>query len=208
MEDLELLEAWRKGDPQAGDQLFRRHIGAVQRFFANKVSNTALVEDLIQRTFLVCIEHPTGFEGRSSFRTYLLGIAKNTLYSSFRAARKHDVLEDIGSRSLQDMGHGVSTLVGQSERQQILLTALRRIRLEQQIVLELYFFEDLSAPEAAIVLDLPEGTVRSRIRLGKDALRQHLAEATVPMALRAPSDDDLDVWLREIRQLLPAPGVI
>lgn len=207
MDDLELLEAWRRGNPQSGDRLFRRHIGAVQRFFANKVSNAALVEDLIQKTFLACIERPDGFAGRSSFRSYLLGIAKFVLFASFRAARKHDV-DDLGSRSVQDMGQGVSTLVGQSERQQLLLAALRRIPLDQQVALELYFFEDLSASEIAEVLEMAEGTVRSRIRLGKDALKKQLAEAIVPLALRDPSDGDLDTWLREIRQLLPTLGEV
>jgi RNA polymerase sigma-70 factor (ECF subfamily) len=204
MDDLELLAAWRNGDQHAGDRLFRRHIGAVQRFLANKVSNATLVEDMIQKTFLACIENKEGFAGRSSFRTYLLGIAKYVLMATFRAQRRHNVLEDLGSMSIQDMGLGVSTLVGRSERQQILLAALRQISLDQQIALELYYFEELSAAEVASVLELAEGTVRSRLRLGKEALRKQLAEATVPLALRAASDDDLDVWLRELRQLLPA----
>jgi DNA-directed RNA polymerase specialized sigma24 family protein len=52
--DIELLEAWRGGDRRAGEQLFERHYAAVARFFRNKLEFG--VDDLIQRTFLACVE--------------------------------------------------------------------------------------------------------------------------------------------------------
>jgi RNA polymerase sigma factor (sigma-70 family) len=203
MDDSALLEAWRGGDRLSGDRLFRRHFAAVQRFFANKISSTAVVEDLVQRTFLRCLERPSGFAGRSTFRAYLLGIARFVLFAYFRESRRHSVLTELGSMSVQAMGHGMSTLVGHNEEQQLLLQALRRIPLEQQIALELYYFEELGAGEAAGVLEIPVGTLRSRVRLGKDALRKGLAELSAPAALTDASDDDLERWLRDIRRSLP-----
>lgn len=203
MDESVLLEAWRNGDRLAGDRLFRRHFPAVQRFFANKISSPTTVEDLVQRTFLKCLEKPAGYAGLSTFRAYLLGIARFVLFGFFRESRRHSVLTELGSMSVQDMGHGLSTIVGQNEEHQLLLQALRRIPLEQQVALELYYFEELAADDAASVLEIPIGTMRSRVRLGKDALRKALAELAPTTSLVHASDDDLATWLRDIRRCLP-----
>ena len=73
MDDLELLQRWRDGDRAAGNELFERHFTAVCNFFRNKVSDG--VDDLIQRTFVTCLEVEGGFRGESSFRSYLMGLS-------------------------------------------------------------------------------------------------------------------------------------
>lgn len=72
--DLELLERWRDGDKRAGNELFRCHYGRVYRFFMNKTEGD--IEMLVQDTFLACTEARDRFQNRSSFRTFLLAIAK------------------------------------------------------------------------------------------------------------------------------------
>ena len=52
--DTELLSAWRGGDLECGRTLFERHFDGVRRFFANKLDHGA--EDMVQRTFLACVE--------------------------------------------------------------------------------------------------------------------------------------------------------
>ena len=77
--DIDLLDAWRAGDPRAGNELFNRHFDSVCRFFANKAGNE--VDDLIQRTFLACVEGRDRFRGDASFRGYLFGVARNVLHA-------------------------------------------------------------------------------------------------------------------------------
>ena len=76
-----LLEAWRAGDAAAGEALFERHFDAIYEFFASKL--TIDVGDLVQRTFLGCVEARGRFRGECSFRTFLYAIARLELYGYF-----------------------------------------------------------------------------------------------------------------------------
>ena len=92
--DLELLEAWRGGDRQAGEALFERHFDAIARFFRNKVDHG--IDDLIQRTFLACVESKDQFRGEASFRTFLFAVAHNVLGKHYRSQRRHGDRIDFG----------------------------------------------------------------------------------------------------------------
>src|SRR5207344_3347961 len=69
LSDQALLEAWRAGDRELGNQLFRRHIRSVSRFFRTKVPEAA--EDLTQQTFLALAEVDPARLGKVQFRAYL-----------------------------------------------------------------------------------------------------------------------------------------
>ena len=73
-DDHDLLLAWRSGDAAAGQRLIERHLEPIHRFFSNKVPGAT--DDLVQKTFLACVEAVEAFEGRASFRSYLFGIAR------------------------------------------------------------------------------------------------------------------------------------
>jgi RNA polymerase sigma factor (sigma-70 family) len=139
--DLDLLDAWRGGDARAGNLLFRRYFAPLARFFRNKVD--VGVEDLIQGTFLACIEGRDRFREASSFRTYLFAIARNLLYGYYR--RQHRAV-DFVQTSVIDLGASPSGPLGRREEAAALLRALRSIPLEFQVVLELSYWEDMKAP--------------------------------------------------------------
>ena len=82
-DDLELLKAWRAGDPGAGNELLTRHYPSVYRFFANKVNNG--LEDLVQSVFARCVEGVATVELRGAFKPYLFGICKYVLLDEYRA---------------------------------------------------------------------------------------------------------------------------
>lgn len=198
--DMELFEAWRGGDPQAGNELFQRHFESVRRFFANKADRE--VEDLVQRTFVGCVEGQARFEGRSSFRTYLFAVAHNILREFLRAKRRDERLE-FGSCSLADLGAGVSSIVAQRREQRALLDALRSIPIDSQVVLELYYWERLTGPELGEVLGVNENTARSRVRRAKELLRSAMDSAD-PTPPRDPcAAADLDRWAASVRALMP-----
>lgn len=167
--DAELYAKWRGGDNRAGQALIERYYDPVLRFFRTKVGPSA--DDLVQRTFLACAEGD--FRGESSFRSYLFGIARNLLFKFFRGNR-HDAMvdPDFTVRSVHELAPGPSTMVGQRVEQRLLLEALRRIPLEFQMLLELFYWEELSIAELAAVLELPNGTVKSRLRRGRTLLKE------------------------------------
>jgi len=198
--DLELLEAWREGDRRAGSELFERHFDSICRFFANKVDRD--VDDLVQKTFAACVEGKERFRGHSSFRTYLFGVAHNVLRSTLRTRKRENARLDFGMTSVFDLGLSPTTLLATGREQALMLQALRRIPVEHQLVLELYYWEDMEASELAEVLELPEGTVRSRIRRSKQLLEEQLRALADSDAVLTSTLSDLDSWARSLRQKL------
>ncbi|MBL9100662.1 MAG: sigma-70 family RNA polymerase sigma factor [Myxococcales bacterium] len=195
-DDRTQLEAWRAGDTRAGDRLFVRHFDAVDRFLRNKVGDDA-IPDLVQRTFLTCIERPDGFRGLSSFRTFLLGIAHNLLREYYRRSARHSH-RDLDEHSVEDLGAGPSTLVRAKEEQRLLLAALRSIPLDAQVVLELFYWEQLSGAELAEVLGVGEDTARTRLRRARLRLAEALERLASSRAVLDSILSDLDSWARSI----------
>ena len=202
-DDHALLTAWRAGDTKAGDRLFVRHFRAVDRFFRNKVGEDD-IPDLVQRTFLVCIERPDGFRGLSNFRAFLLGVAHNLLRSFYRARAKHQH-DDVDEISVVDLGAGPSTLVGSKEEQRLLLAALRSVPLESQVILELFFWERLTGLEIAAILGVGEDTARTRLRRARLRVGEALERLASSRALLESTLADLDSWARSVRPV-PATG--
>ncbi len=195
--DFDLLEAWRAGDPGAGNELFNRHFDSICRFFANKASDE--VDDLIQKTFLACVEGKERFRGDASFRGYLFGVARNVLRRYYRDKKYKGERFDELVNSVGDVAPGPSMLVAEKKEQQLLLHALRQIPLDLQIVLELYYWESMSASELGTVLEIPEGTVRGRIRRAKQLLEQELAKLADSPQLIKSTMADLEGWARSLR---------
>lgn len=167
--DFELLETWRNGDAAAGNELFARHFRSLARFFFNKVDEDE-VEDLIQRTFLACVESRDNFRQQSSFRTYLFAVARNELLMHFRRARGRQKV-DLSSESVMALGTSPSRAVVRAQEQQRLLTALRELTADQQTLIELHYWEGLGGPELAEVFGIDPTTVRTRLHRTRRALR-------------------------------------
>jgi RNA polymerase sigma factor (sigma-70 family) len=195
--DRELLGAWARGDRRAGNQLFQRHFEALYRFFRAKVP--AGVDDLLQRTFLALLERAPTLAADAEIRPYLFGIARHVLYRRFRDERRDDRHFDPLQTSVADLGGSPSAITDQREQLRLLHAALLAIPVEHQIVLELYFWEDMTAAEIAVALEIPEGTVRSRIRRSKELLRDALASRTSSPALADETFDDLAAWAQRLR---------
>ncbi len=195
--DLELLEAWRQGDRDAGSQLFERHFDSICRFFANKVDRD--VDDLVQRTFAACVEGKERFRGQSTFRTYLFGVAHNVLRSGIRKRQRERERFDLGVSSVFDLGMSPTVLVAKRKEQDLTLQALRHIPVELQVVLELYYWEDMTAAELGLVLEIPEGTVRGRIRRAKQLLGEQLERLAENDALLQSTMSGLETWARGLR---------
>ncbi len=198
--DLELLEAWRAGDRSAGEALFERHFDAVARFFRNKVNHS--IDDLIQRTFLGCVEGRDRFRGESSFRTFLFAVAHNVLGKHYRSQRRHGDRIDFGVTSVHDLAPSPSVIVARHHEHRVLLQALRRIPLDNQIVLELYYWERLTAPEVARVLNVPEGTARTRIRRAKQLLEGQMRKLIDDKDQLESTLVNLDAWAAALRDHL------
>jgi RNA polymerase sigma-70 factor (ECF subfamily) len=190
--DFELLAHWRGGDAAAGNRLLRRHFQTVHRFFRNKVDGD--IDDLIQRTFLGLVEAlprivPVEDEEISAELT--------------KAFAKRGIKVMAGARftGVVDAPSGVIAL---REEQQLLLVALRRLPLALQITVELFYWERMGIDDIGIVLEIPPGTVKSRLARARDNLKQTLEQLASSPAARASSIQDLEAWARSLRDVLAA----
>lgn len=168
--DLHLFQRWRDQDNRAGSALVRRHFDWLYRFFANKARGSE--EDLIQQTFVACVESRDGFRGVSSFRAYLFGLAHHQLLTHYRRLYRHKNL-DFTTTSVRDLATSPSGVAAKQEQRSQLASALCELPLEQQIALELTYWSGLTAPEIAQALGIPESTVYTRVHRAK----VHLLEA-------------------------------
>ncbi len=195
-DDAAYLEAWRAGDQSAGQELFARYYEPVARFFINKVGDAS--SDLIQRTFLACVEGMPRFRGDGSFRSYLFAVAYRQLCRHYRDRGNDRV--DLESVSSCVLDPSLSGMVVEREEMRLFLAGLREIPLQLQVVLELHYWEDCSVAEIAIALEIPPGTVKSRLRRGREQLRTAVERLAEEPGLAQTTMHGLESWAREVRE--------
>jgi RNA polymerase sigma factor (sigma-70 family) len=201
--DLELLDRWCAGDRRAGNELFQRHFDSVCRFFQNKLDRD--FDELVQTTFLACVRSREQFRRQSSFRTYLFTIARHELYAHLRRRRRDQQNLDFGVTSIADLEPTARSLIDRNKEHERLLRALRALPVEQQVLLELHYWEDMSPTELAEVLDIPAVTARTRLYRARQALRERMDALEGAPAPLHRSVEDLDAWARAVRDLGHVP---
>jgi RNA polymerase sigma-70 factor (ECF subfamily) len=189
-----LLQLWRAGDRQAGEQLCARHFDDVYRFFEHKLPGEA--DDLTQQTFLACVKARDQFRSQSTFRTYLFSIARNELFTRLRQIPKFEHV-DLEVSSLNELVSSPSSELRKHEELEQVRAALRQLPVEQQVLLELHYWHDLDAAALAELLETSAGTIRVRLLRARRALRERLganavtgAEDRLSSSLRDPDSDD------------------
>lgn len=204
MTDSELLEAWRQGDERAGSALVRRHFAGLSRFFARR---SDAPQDLMQQTFLGAVQSRDRIPEGVSFRVYLLGIARRVLLHHYRRTGRRGAALAIGEADAQAPSSlSPSRVVASHQEQRFLLQAMRALPLELQLAVELYYWEQLKIHEIASVLELPAGTVKTRLARARRQLRERIEAMEVGEALHRSTLDNLERWARSLRARVPRPG--
>jgi RNA polymerase sigma factor (sigma-70 family) len=195
--DVRLLDAWRNGDAEAGEQLYDRHVDAVARFFRNKLPDQA--DELMQQTFLVLVESRDRIREGLTVRAFLLGIARNKLLKCLEKKANNRVI-DHEADSLFDLSPGASTIIARKREQRLLLEGLRRIPIEHQIALELFYWEGMSAAEIADVFGISHSAMRSRMSKARALLEAQMAKLSESSELLDSTVAGLDGWAAGIRE--------
>ncbi len=199
LSDRELLDRWTTGDKRAGSVLINRHYKAVFRFFRNKCADWA--EDLAQKTFTHCVKQPGKFRGESKFLVYLLGIARYVFLRELRdRSRRPDL--DFNTLSSYDLGLDASGIMVQHAEQRLLLQALRSLSLEDQMLLEMYQWEGLTAPELSQVLEISVSAIRGRLRRAKDRLKVQVLRLVKHPELRESISGGFERWVHSIKAVI------
>ena len=167
--DLLLIRAMARGDVQALDALYARHGRSILAYLRGLLTDQQQAEEVLQDVMLAAWHGAGDFRGESQVKTWLIGIAR---LKAFNLLRRHQPqLAVLDDNLLNQHDSGVFQKVVLAGEREVIRTALAELPADQRETLELIFYHELSGAEAAGVLGVPEGTVKSRLHRAKAALR-------------------------------------
>lgn len=182
-----LVATARNGDRAAFGQLVLLHQDRLYNATFRLVSDRHEAQDIVQEAFLKALEHLPGFSGKSSFYTWLFRIAYNVAVSR---NRKQQVRGQVSLESTLGLAgdNQAASLISRmaaaveapsaaslrAEQAQLVQGALARLEFDHRTVLVLRDIDGLDYLQISEVLDLPVGTVKSRINRARAALRVEL----------------------------------
>jgi RNA polymerase sigma-70 factor (ECF subfamily) len=179
-DDHRLIAACRQGDLDAFGQLVRRHQDRLYNTVFRLLGNAEDAQDVVQEAFLSAYQSLDGFKGHAEFFTWLYRIAYNTAISLKRKQRVTlslsagdngaNPLEPLDDSELSRPGHELE----RREEERRLQTALDKLSPEHRLVLILKDMEGQKYETMAAILQVPIGTIRSRLHRARAELRSLL----------------------------------
>lgn len=171
--DTGLIRAIGKGDNAALEQLYERHSSRLLNYLIGQVRDRSQAEELLQSIMLAVWKAAPKFRGDSRATTWLMAI---TRYHAIHAHRQRKPASLPLPENQADYKTGpMEAMLRQSERAEV-NAALRKLPAEQRQTLELVFYQDLSDQEAAHLMGVSVGTVKSRLHRAKAALKRLLSK--------------------------------
>ena len=181
MDDLELISKVADGDQGAFLALYDRYSSRVYTLILRMMNDEMLAEEVLQETFLRLWSRVSQYiPERGSPLTWLLAIAHRTALERLRFESHRPALSDGNEPSslLESIPEPAST--SEEARWRSLYLAVQSLPEEQRKLIELAYYQGLSQSEIAEVLDLPLGTVKTRLRAGMLRLRHQWLENENP----------------------------
>lgn len=178
-DDHALVERVRRGDGSAYGELVDRYGGRLHAMLLHLAGGDGdLAAELTQEAFVRAYANLAQFAGASSFYTWLWRLGRNRALDLLarKRPRAHD-LEPLGAVAA-DAGPGAA-LEGEEQRAAV-RCAIASLPVDQREVLLLREFDGLDYEQIAAALDVPEGTVKSRLNRARAALRERLAGVIAP----------------------------
>lgn len=172
--DGDLIQLARQGDPAAFDDLVRKHAGRLLRMVRNLVATQEDAEDVTQETLAAAYFKLDSFAGRSSFFTWLYRIALNKAISRRRLRRIETTHQ---GRALDDAPPPTDNaplsedLIEKEEELNRLRAAIAQLEPDRRSALVLRDVDGRDYGEIAEILNIPVGTVRSRLHRARCDLR-------------------------------------
>ena len=178
--DAALVVAIGRWREDALGEVYRRHGGAAFALARRLLNDRQLAEEVLQEVFLRLWNSPERFDpGRGSLRAYLLAQTHGRAVDLLRSETSRRRREEREARESTTFGDDI-------EREVIDLTVSEKVKevvaglpADERKAIELAYFGGHTYRQVAVMLEAPEGTVKSRIRSGLRRLRKDLAEAGV-----------------------------
>ena len=174
--DPEIMRRIAAGESSALGELYDRHCHAIRRFLAQATADAEDVDDLAHATFLTAAEIAGRYDGRPSCRPWLIGIAAQLLRRRKRTfGRLRAFLSSLGGAQISS----ADPAVGWQARTDI-QRALCTLSESKRVTFLLAEVEGLTCAEIAAALDIPIGTVWTRLHAARRELRSALEASSKP----------------------------
>ena len=177
--DEEVMQLVGDGSPRAFELLYDRHGGAAFSLAYRMVGDRVTAEDISQEAFLSIWRSRMRYDpSRGSVRTWVLGIVHNRTIDALRRSavqdRKREQFEGIEER--HEARERTDVEAARREEARSVHSALETLPADQRRTIELAYFGGFSHSQIAELLDQPIGTIKGRMRLGLDKLRDQLSD--------------------------------
>ena len=184
--DAELVQRFKNGDRRAYEEIVRRYQHRVFGLALRWMGDPQIAEEVAQDVFIALFRSLSKFRGDSKLSTWIYRVVVNhcknrKLYRKRRHMRKHEALDgkddpddDGPARQIAHDGPGTDAPLHTSEAQQLVHQALDQLDEGQRRIIVLRDIEDLAYEEIGEILDVPRGTVKSRLHRARKQLAQVL----------------------------------
>ncbi|HLU34598.1 MAG TPA: sigma-70 family RNA polymerase sigma factor [Thermomicrobiales bacterium] len=177
VDDETLVARIAHEDEEALAVLYERHQASLVAYLALFTRDRGVIDEAIQDAMLGIWKGASRFSGRSTARSWMFAIARRRLLDLLRRKRLPASTDDA-LMNHPDPGPTPERVAMENAAEAEMLAAIRRLSRVHQEVLILTFAHDLSYEELASVLDVPLGTIKSRLSNARKALRQQLGTKT------------------------------
>jgi RNA polymerase sigma-70 factor (ECF subfamily) len=179
-EDRELVERFARGESRAFDTIVERYEQRVYAITLRMTGNVEDARDAMQDVFISALRALRSFRGDAQLSTWIHRVAVNASLDVLRKRKRHvaQPLEEAGERPSDDVGP--EDAAARAARAIEVQRALQVVSEEHRAVLVLHDLQDLDYAETAAALDIPVGTVKSRLHRARSEMARllgHLREA-------------------------------
>lgn len=159
------------------DEIMNKYGQEVLQLVYSYVNNKEVAEDLTQDIFVKCYKSLHTYKGNSNLKTWLWRIAINHCKDYLKSwyNKKVIVTEDDFTYT-ESQKESVEQIVIQSAEDSRLASAVMNLPIKYREVIYLFYYEELSIKEIAIVIDVKENTIKTRLKKAKELLKKGLEE--------------------------------
>lgn len=178
--DSQLYSLLISKDQAALEEIYIRYERLLYSFAYRMTQSAQLAEDTVQEVFIkLWKEHAPYTENKGKFSSWLLTMTRNTSLDALRKKGKQQevgLLEKDAEKMPIPADEMPEEMLEWKEKETVLRKAIHKLKEEQRTIVELFYFHGLSQESISNRLDIPLGTVKSRIRLSLNHLKKHLEE--------------------------------
>lgn len=172
-EDLDLIRRMQTGDDDAVRDLYAQYGQRLYAYALRLTNDPATAEDVTQNTLVTAWRTARTFRGEGRLIAWLLGIVHHTAMKAIRNSTNY--LDDVAEEAIREDQPSPEEQAQVKDERRWVRQGIQSLSPEHRAVLDLIFYQGLSLNEAAQVLNIPVGTVKSRLSYARDHLRGVLA---------------------------------